>query len=345
MVTQDRARLVAEPLAQGEDDARLADARLPGQEHDLAFALLGLPPAIEEETELQLATDERREALGVQALEAPLETPGPQDLERPHRLGEAPEGARAEILHLEQPTDQAPRALGDDHLPRLRQGLQPRGEVRGLADDGLLLGRTFADQIADDDQPGSDADPRRQCRARGRLQPADHLGDRQPSAHCPLGLVFVCLGPAEVGQHAVAHELGDEALEASDHPGRRVLIGAEHLAHVLGIELGRQFGRADQIDEHHRQLPPLGLARGRPRSWLSGLGAGIGRSGVERRYPLEQPLPVSKVEPKLLEIGIGQVAQDVAVDAVLCERLRMMAKPLLSEPARDLEHCTPQAIA
>jgi hypothetical protein len=56
------------------------------------------------------------------------------------------------------------------------------------------------------------------------------------------------------------------------------------------------------------------------------------------RYRPEQPLAVAEVEPKLLQIGISQVAQDVAVDAVLCERLHMMAKPVLSEPARDVEH-------
>ena len=34
------------------------------------------------------------------------------------------------------------------------QGLQPRCEVRGLADDGLLLGRPLADRVPDDDQAG-----------------------------------------------------------------------------------------------------------------------------------------------------------------------------------------------
>ena len=229
----------------------------------------------------------------------------------------------------------------------MRQGLQPRGEVRGLADDGLLLGRTLADEVADDDQPGGDADPRRQRRARGRLQPADRLGDRQPSPDRPLGLVLVRPGPAEVGQHAVAHELGDDGPRSErPRPADRVLVGAEDLAaSPRDRGLRRQRGRADQVDEHHRQLPPLGLARGRPGSWLSCLGAGIGRSGVERRYRLEQPLAVSKVEPKLLEICIGQVAQDVAVDAALRERLRMVFEPLFNEPAQDVDHSVPQALA
>ena len=111
----------------------------------------------------------------------------------------------------------------------------------------------------------------------GLPQLADRRGDRQPRPDGPLGLVLMRPRPAEIGQHAVAHELGDVALEARDLARHRVLIAADHLAHVLGIEPRRQRGRADQIDEHHRQLPPLGLARGRR---LAARGRFIGGSGV-----------------------------------------------------------------
>jgi hypothetical protein len=40
--------------------------------------------------------------------------------------------------------------------------LQSGGEVGSLADDRLFLCRAFADQIADDDQPGRDPDARLQ---------------------------------------------------------------------------------------------------------------------------------------------------------------------------------------
>ena len=92
-----------------------------------------------------------------------------------------------------------------------------------------------------------------------RAARASPLGEFEPRPHGPLGLVLVCPRPAEVGEHAVAHELRDVALVAADHLAADILIASDHLAHVLGIELGRQRGRADQIDEHHRQLPPLGL--------------------------------------------------------------------------------------
>ncbi len=81
----------------------------------------------------------------------------------------------------------------------------------------------------------------------------------QPRPHGPLRLVLMRPRVAEIGQHTVAHELGDEALEACDHPGAGVLVGAQHLAHVFRIEARRQRRRADQIDEHHGEVAPLGL--------------------------------------------------------------------------------------
>ena len=71
-------------------------------------------------------------------------------------------------------------------------------------------------------------------------QRADGRGDREPGPHRPLGLVLVRPGPAEIGQHAVAHELGDMALEARDLARDGVLVGAEDLAHLLGVEPARR---------------------------------------------------------------------------------------------------------
>ena len=42
---------------------------------------------------------------------------------------------------------------------------------------------------------------------------------------------------AEIGQHAVAHELGDEATVPSDRAGHGVLIAPDQRAQKLGIDL------------------------------------------------------------------------------------------------------------
>jgi len=74
-----------------------------------------------------------------------------------------------------------------------------------------------------------------------------------------LGIVLVRLGIAEINEHAIAHILGDKTAKAADGVGDAAMVGADDLAQVLGIKARRQRRRADQITEHHRQLPPLGL--------------------------------------------------------------------------------------
>ena len=62
------------------------------------------------------------------------------------------------VLKLEEIAEKLPRALGDDHLFGSAIALQARREVRRLADDAALLRLARSDQVADDDQPGCDAD-------------------------------------------------------------------------------------------------------------------------------------------------------------------------------------------
>ena len=195
----------------------------PDEQHHLALAVLGLLPALEQQRELLLAADQRRQAGALQRLEAALGR-GPRRATRQaaHRLGEALERLRPEIVELEQAADQPPGRLGDHDAARLGQRLQPGREVRRLADHRLLLRRTLADQIADHDEPGGDADPGRKRLAAGVVEPRHgRRTQREPGPHRPLGVVLVRPRPAEIGEHAVAHVLGDVALEAVDHLGAR----------------------------------------------------------------------------------------------------------------------------
>ena len=80
--------------------------------------------------------------------------------------GEALEPGRPELAQLEHPAEQPARAVGDHDRAGRGRRLQPRGEVRGLADHRLLPRRALADQVADDHEAGRDADPRRERLAR-----------------------------------------------------------------------------------------------------------------------------------------------------------------------------------
>ena len=105
--------------------------------------------------------------------------------------------------------------MGHDHV-RIGDRLQARREVRGIADDPALLRLARSDEVADDDQPGRDADPHVQRRARRGDQLRRGLDNREPGLHGALGVVFVGLRIAEIGEHAIAHVFGDEAAVALD---------------------------------------------------------------------------------------------------------------------------------
>ena len=81
--------------------------------------------------------------------------------------------------------------------------------------------------------------------------------DREAGARSTLGIVVVGLGTAEISHHAVAEVLGDMPAEALDCLRRRAMVLADDLAPLFGIEMAGNLGRADEIAEKHRQMPPL----------------------------------------------------------------------------------------
>ena len=66
---------------------------------------------------------------------------------------------------------------------------------------------------------------------------------------------------AEIGQHTVAHVFRDDAAEAGDLRGATGMVPVDEFTQILGIDLGRQSGRSDEIAEHQSKLPAFGAAR------------------------------------------------------------------------------------
>jgi hypothetical protein len=118
--------------------------------------------------------------------------------------------------------------------------------------------RAFANQIADDHRPGGDPDAGLELGG-SDLEPTDGVDQAEPGTDGALGIVLMRPRVAEIHQHAVAHVLGDKAVEAGDGFADGGMVGADDCAQILGIEDGRQRRRADQIAKHHRQLPAFGL--------------------------------------------------------------------------------------
>ena len=255
-IAQASMRLGSDLLGKRDREPRLADARLAGEEHYAPLAGLRLPPAAQQQIEF-LATPNERRLPRAQCLEAAQHSALANDPPRRLRLGKPGKRLRAEIGEIEQPADLPARRFADDQRVRRGQTLQPGGEVGRLADDSALLRRALADQIADRREPGGDAEPHVQILSRGQL--ADRLDHRQPGAHRALGIVLMRMWVTEIDQHPVAHVLGDKAVEAPDRIGDGAVILPDQLAQILRVEPRRQRRRADQVAEHHRQLPALGI--------------------------------------------------------------------------------------
>ncbi len=149
------------------------------------------------------------------------------------------------------------RGRVDHRSIRLRGRLQPRREVWCLADDVALLHFAGADQFADHDKAGGNADAHLVAAGRAE-QICDRVNQRERRTDCVLGVRFVRFRVAEINQHAVAHVFCKIATKARDDLGGALMVGRDHLAQIFRIEPGRQRGRADQITEHHRQLAALG---------------------------------------------------------------------------------------
>jgi hypothetical protein len=85
------------------------------------------------------------------------------------------------------------------------------------------------------------------------------------------------------------------------------VVRADHSPQVFGIKLGREGGRANQIGEHHRELPPFGD--------ILGLRFRFGRERWRRSHCFAQLAdgrehlpPMSERNAHVLEVLIGQMA-------------------------------------
>ena len=161
-------------------------------------------------------------------------------------------------------------------------------------------------------------------------------------ANRALGVVFVRARVAEIGQDAVAHVLGNKAARrVRRRPSTRTVVGADQLTKVLGIEAGGEGRRADQVDEHHRELPPL-----RPRR------RGSARPGILRSRFGDRPrcrwacqaangmkhdLARPKRQPEFSQVGLGQRPQNLGRDLGVEERLRVAFHSQIAQPGGNFE--------
>ena len=68
------------------------------------------------------------------------------------------------------------------------------------------------------------------------IDAADRVDDAQPRPDRPLGIVLMRPRVAEIDQDAVAHVLGDKAVEPGNDLGDGLVISGDDLAKIFGVE-------------------------------------------------------------------------------------------------------------
>ena len=143
------------------------------------------------------------------------------------------------FLHHEQTRYKPLHRLGDHHRPRLRYRLDPRRNIRRVAEDVGV----FADARTHHHRTRINANPRGKVCCHAFLVELRYgLEDRQSRPSGSLGVVVVGLGPTEVGHNTVVEILGDVAAITGYRFGRGAVIAGHRVAPLFGIEPRGNFG-------------------------------------------------------------------------------------------------------
>ena len=225
--------------------------------------------------------------------------------------------------------------------------MQTRRQIGRVADHGLFLRRSRSDEIADHDDAGRYADADLQRLTGGSFELPGDRRDFQRRPDRPFGVFFMGAREAEIGENAVAHEFRDKPVVARHRARTGVLVAADDIAHVLGIEPRRQRGRADEIAEHHGELPALGGALG--RGWARRAGrrrtgesaGGHGCDGEPRHRRQHLAAMTQNGDAEFLQVFGRQRRQDLAVDLVLAKGVLILSEAETSQPIPDVHDRSP----
>ena len=213
-IAHSHMRLARQPLQQRRGQARLADTGLAGEQNDVALARLRLGPATKQEFAFFFSPDHGGQPARVQRLETTFLRTVPHRRPGARQGGDALEVLRAKIDQLEQIAQELARALRDHDAVGLSDPLQPRGEIRRVADDAPFLRLPRTHKIADNHDPGPNSDPHMQGRAAAVTSFGAASTIASPRPDRALGVVLMRQRIAEISEHAVAHVFGDEAAAA-----------------------------------------------------------------------------------------------------------------------------------
>jgi hypothetical protein len=273
-------RFLAEPSAKLEEEAGLADPRLPSDEDHLPMARLGLLETFEQEPKLALSAHKGRQPpLGLH-LQARAGHPGGEHLPGADRLGlpfqgEFPKGADIEVA-----PHQAMDGVGNQDATRVGRRLEAGRYVRRVPHRGVVHAQIVPDashhyeaRVETLPHLETDASPPPQL----LLIAFQRFPDPQGRMDRALGVVLMRdRGPKE-RHDSVPEELIHGPFVAV-HLGQHQLEGLAHQAvDVFRVEPLREGGEPRDVHEEDRHLLALpfeGAARGQDlfREVFGGIG-------------------------------------------------------------------------
>ena len=226
--------------AQRAQQARLADARFAAQQHRVAAALLHQGPARQQQVDCRTAADKGQQAVFTGSRQARLGVGGAQHAVGGHAFVAAANDLLPQWLKLKVAAHQRFGGSADGDGAGLGQRLHARGQVGRLASGQRAVLGAAADFT---DHRRAAVHPNAQPHVNLLFTPppvAQRLQagqDVQCRVHRTPRVVFVRGGVAEIDQHAVAQVLRHVAVQPCHGLGTQLVIGAQQVAHVFGVEL------------------------------------------------------------------------------------------------------------
>jgi hypothetical protein len=256
---------------------------------------------------LGIAADEARQPAPGGRLEAGARRAGPRHLVDLHGVGEPLHRHETQRLHLDIALGQRQRIERDHDRAGIGKLLHASGEMRRLADRGIVHVQIRPDGTYDHlarVEPHADLDGHA-LRAEDLLRiPCDALLHPQRRVTRPDGMILVGEGRAEEGHDPVAHDLIHRALVAVDGLHHQLEDGVEELSRLLRVTAGEQLHRALEVGEEDRDLLTLAFQGGFRRENLLGevlrrirvRGGELGfRDSLERHRALAAELILGRV--------------------------------------------------
>src|SRR6516225_12435561 len=215
-IAQAEMRLGVQAFFKCRGNARLADAGLARDQYDLAVARLGALPPAQQQVDLFVAANQRRQFRSAQCLEAARHNTLAQYLPAAYRLGVAARVECAEIAAIEQVADQTPGGRLDRHGVRLRRYLQPHRQIWCVSDNPVVPPLVVPEEITNDDHSRRYADPAPHRHVGVGSQDPDRRTQFEPRMDRPLGVVFVRRGIAKKDEDGIPETAGDKPAVATD---------------------------------------------------------------------------------------------------------------------------------